>query len=110
MAEPKTLPARTSEKLIPSQWKKAGKERVKLTEKMKAKYGPTPSTIDHVVASLVPDTDTQQTKCSPDRKCAVDNGLANCPVRGNKSRQLPGNVAPESSSIDTIKASLSEEL
>ena len=61
VAEPKTLSARTSEKLNPSQRKKAAKERAKLTEKMKAKYGPTPTTIDHVVASLVPDTDTQPT-------------------------------------------------
>ena len=88
VAEPKTLPARTSEKLNPSQRKKAAKERAKLAEKMKAKYGPTPSTIDHVVASLVPDTDTQPTICSPECKCAAYNGLANRPACGNEGRQL----------------------
>ena len=92
VAEPKTLPARTSEKLNPSQRKKAAKERAKLAEKMKAEYGPTPSTIDHVVASLVPDTDTQPTTCSPDCKCAAHNGLANRPARGNEGHQLLGNV------------------
>ena len=71
VAEPKTLSARTSEKLNPSQRKKAAKERAKLAEKMKAKYGPTPTTIDHVVASLVSDTDTQPTICSPDCKYAT---------------------------------------
>ena len=70
VAEPKTLPARTSGKLNPSQYKKAAKERAKLAEKMKAKYGPTPSTIDHVVASSTIDhVDTQPTICSPDCKC-----------------------------------------
>ena len=64
VAEPTTLPARTSEKLNPSQRKKAAKERAKLAEKMKAKYGPTPSTIDHVVASLVPVTGSQPTVCA----------------------------------------------
>ena len=76
----------------PSQRKKAAKERAKLAEKMKAKYGPTLSTIDQVVASLVPYTDTQPTICSPDCKCAAHNGLANRPARGNEGRQLPGNV------------------
>ena len=51
---------------------------------MKAKYGPTPSTIDHVVASLIPDTDTQLTICSPDCKCGAHNSLANGPARGNE--------------------------
>ena len=92
VAEPKTLPAHISEKLNPSQRKKAAKERAKLAEKMKAKYGPTPSTIDHVVASLVHVTDTQPTICSPDCKCAAHIGLANRPARGNDGRQLPGNV------------------
>ena len=59
---------------------------------MKAQYGPPPATIDHVVASLVPDTDTQQTICSPDCKYAAHNGLANRTARGNEGRQLPGNV------------------
>ena len=45
VAEPKTLPARTSEKLNPSQRKKAAKERAKLAEKMKTKYGPPPATV-----------------------------------------------------------------
>ena len=92
VAVAETLPTRTPEKLNPSQRKKAAKERAKLAEKMKAKYGPTPSTVDHVVASLVPVTDTQQTICSPDCKYAAHNGLANRPARGNEGRQLPGNV------------------
>ena len=58
---------------------------------MKAKYGPPPATIDQVVASLVPDTDTQPTICSPDCKCAAHNGLANRTARGNEGCQLPGN-------------------
>ena len=59
---------------------------------MKAKYGPTPTTIDHVVASLIPDTDTQPTICSPDCKCVAHIGLAIRPARGNEGRQLSGNV------------------
>ena len=92
VAEPKTLPVHTSGKLNPSQRKKAAKERAKLAEKIKAKYGPAPSNIDHVVASLVPDTNTQPIICSPDCKCAAHNGLADRPARGNEGRQLPGNV------------------
>ena len=92
VAKPKTLPVRTSNKLNPSQRKGAAMERVKLAEKMKAKYDPISAIIDQVVASLVPNTDTQPTICSPDCKCAAHNGLANRTARGNEGRQLPGNV------------------
>ena len=92
VAEPKTLPARTSEKLNLSQRQKAAEERAKLAASVKAKYGPPPATIDQVVASLVPDTDTQLTICLPDCKCATHNSLANRTARGNEGRQLPGNV------------------
>ena len=58
---------------------------------MKAKYGPPPATIDQVVASLVPDTNTLPTISSSDCKCAAHNGLANRTARGNEGCQLPGN-------------------
>ena len=45
-----------------------------------------------MVASLVPDTDTQPTICSPDCKCAAHNSLAHRTARGNEGRQLPGHV------------------